>query len=232
MSPLPPPSKNVKTIYIIRWLKFSKPVYHVGELIRHENSLIPGPAEIYQSLSMILQVFRRKYQIQQLNLVTMGMTNEEFHMVDQFRIANNKQVLSLHNIPRPLGKRDDGSLHRVFMVDQQIAVLKEIRTVLIGEHFEIVGVATNGDRTYDFFSERPLACNILFCGQDLGDCNAYQLIKELKKLNPTLSTIVIAEDRHKIDVALAATLQVNFHLVKPIQKEEMLEKLRLMLSEQ
>lgn len=221
--------RYAKTVYLIRWLRASKPIYYLGEVIQSGEKMIPGPAQQFQSLNFVLQVLKRKYDQYELRIMTMGFTEEELHTVDQFRIANHN-VVGVQNIPKPLGKKGDGSLYRVFMVDSNLEVLRELRKILLPQHFEIVGIARNGSQAYDIFQSRHRVIDILFVGAWLGDCTGYQLVEECKKVDPDLITAVLIDDKQQIDYPAATRLVVNFHLMKPIQEEEVLEKIKAVFS--
>jgi len=159
----------------------------------------------------------------------MGFTKEEVGIIEQFRIGNS-QIQSVRHIPRPLGKKSDGTLYRVFMVDIDLEVLKGLRQMLLPQHFEILGIGRSGSQAYDFFMTHGLAVDLVITDLYLPDCTGYQLIEEMKKINPRVLSVVMVPSKKDIQFVLAERLMINFHITKPVAKVDLFSRLKELLS--
>ena len=222
-------SSRTKTLYILRWIKFSKPVYHFGELVIVDGKFIPGPAIVYHSLNLLIQTIKNRHQKFKINIITMGLTKDERNVIDRFKIGN-PQISGIKHIQKPLGKKSDGSLFRVFLVDNDFSTLKDVKEIIVPQHFELVSIARTGLQAYEFYSKQYKNIDILFVGLQLNDCTGYQLIEEFKKFNRDLITIVMVYSEKDIDAIISNRLHINFHIKKPVVKSELLDKIKRMLS--
>ncbi|MBN8218665.1 MAG: hypothetical protein J0L75_18640 [Spirochaetes bacterium] len=140
-----------RLFYIIRWMKYQNPSFQFAEMIPTQGGrYVPKPPMVYSSLSIIFMTLKRNYSGDAAVILTLGLTEEEKREVTRL-MAGMSRVELLRHLPRPIGKKADGTPYRVFMVDADFENLKAIKQEIAREHFEILGLARNADAALDFF---------------------------------------------------------------------------------
>lgn len=158
-----------RLFYIIRWMKYQNPSFQFGEMLPTQGGrFLPKPPVVYSSLSIIFLTLKRSFGGENISLLTLGLTEEEKREVSRLMAAQNRVEL-LRHMPRPIGKKPDGTPHRVFLVDSEMENLKAIKQEITREHFEILGLARNADAALTFFLSNRNQIDVVILNMGLLD---------------------------------------------------------------
>jgi two-component system, chemotaxis family, chemotaxis protein CheY len=215
-----------KIIYIIRWMKAEKPLYHFGEFLQtSEGRFLPSPAQIFSSLNILFLLLKNKYSGYKLLLVAMGFDPEEIDQTDKF-ISLNPFVVSKKYMPKPAGKKLDGTPCRVFLVDESMDDMKKLKQIMLDEHFEIMSMARNPDSAIRFFKSNFSHIDVVLTEVYLKNSNMLDVIRDMKLLKNAIKIVVISATNSKPDVQRLLEMKVDGYFIKPVDREKLVNQLR------
>lgn len=218
-----------KIIYLIRWIKNEKPIYQLGEIVPvGNNRYMPAPPEIFSNFNITLQAIKNKFSLYEVSLLTMGFEKIAEKLIDDF-VSKNLFIVTCKHLSRPIGKKSDGTPYRVFMVDSDFNSLKNIRKIIVKEHFEIMGVARNADDALKFFEKYYRYIDILIIEIILGSDDGYEVITQMRKLKNDLKVIIVTKSSSQLDVQKAIDLKINGYIIKPVEKEKLINNIKKIL---
>lgn len=222
---------NRKILYLIKWVKSEKPFYQLGEMVAagQGNRYIPAPPELYYNLNSVFRYIKNKLFSYDLIMFTMGLDNIELESMDDF-IGHNSFIKDCKHLSKPIGKKEDGSPYKVFMVDSDFENLKSIKKIIIGEHFEIMGVARDSEKALQFFEKNYYHIDIVIMEIILPSQNGYDVIQQMKRLKNSLKIIIVTKSNNLLDVQKAVDLKIHGYIVKPVDKQKLIANIKKVLN--
>lgn len=134
------------------------------------------------------------------------------------------------NDRQPDGKKDDGSSYRVLVVDDSMFIAKQITQYLTSEGFDIVGTAADGAEAIEKYKE--LAPNIDLVTMDITmpKVDGIGALEQILKFDKDARIVMISALGKQDLVKKALLLGAKNYIVKPLDREKVLERIRMSLK--
>ena len=139
---------------------------------------------------------------------------------DEFDSCSNDEI-ELKDIPK-----GDGS--EILFVDDE-PMLSFQMSEFLGMHNYKVTVANDGKEAFELFKEKPDRFSMLITDQTMPRMTGLELIKNIRKINPELPTIMCSGYSSKIDANIATEMNIVF-FQKPVKFNTLLMKVYNMLN--
>lgn len=139
---------------------------------------------------------------------------------DEFDSCSNDEI-ELKDIPK-----GDGS--EILVVDDE-PMLSFQMSEFLGMHNYKVTVANDGKEAFELFKEKPDRFSMLITDQTMPRMTGLELIKNIRKINPELPTIMCSGYSSKIDANIATEMNIVF-FQKPVKFNTLLMKVYNMLN--
>jgi len=118
---------------------------------------------------------------------------------------------------------------RVLIVDDEITVLKFVKTILLRAQYEAV-TCSSAEEALKLLNQGPFDC--LITDALMPVTSGYELVKEVRK-SPhfgELPVLMLTRKRHRQDVKMAVDAGVTDYVLKPIDEHLLLDKVELCLT--
>lgn len=222
------PAKRL--FYIIRWMKYQNPSYQFAEMIPTQGGrYVPKPPMVYSSLSIIFLTLKRNYSGDAAALLTLGLTEEEKREVTRL-MSGMARVELLRHLPRPIGKKPDGTPYRVFMVDADFDTLKAIKQEITREHFEILGLARNADAALDFFLSNRMHIDVVILSLGLPENGSHFVMDKMLSAKVGVRIFGLAPKGTPVAAERLALLAGREIIPVPLDREALIRVLSRALS--
>ncbi len=211
---------------MIKWVKGDKPYYQFSEFIQTgEGRVIPAPPTTYFNLNVLFQLLQNQYSVYINTLLTMNFDEEERNAIDKF-ISTHSFIIKHKHLSKPAGKKTDGSPFRVFLIDDNMQDIKQVRQILMDEHFEIVGFAKTQESADRFLETKIKHVDLVICEIYLADGSTFDIIPMLKSQKNNILVLIVSKSSNKIDVQKSISLKADGYVIKPVEKESFIRQLR------
>ena len=120
---------------------------------------------------------------------------------------------------------------RIVAVDDSNVVLKTLGSVLDKEEYELHAFST-GARALEFLVQKEKKPDLIILDIEMPIMNGYDILKRIKKMTHLefVPVIFLTSNAEKKQVMKAATGGVKDYVVKPIDKDILMRKLRSLLG--
>ena len=121
---------------------------------------------------------------------------------------------------------------RIVAVDDSNVVLKTLKNVLDKDEYELHAFSS-GTRALEYLEQKEKIPDLIILDIEMPIMNGYDVLARIKKV-PHLRrvpVIFLTSNNHKTEVMKAVTDGVKDYVVKPIDKEILMKKLRSLLGD-
>ncbi len=112
---------------------------------------------------------------------------------------------------------------RILVVDDEINIVKLIKTILEKEGYEVV-TALDGERALDIYYDGHV--DMIICDEMMPRVNGNEMIREIRSENKNIPIIMVTAKGSIEDKALSFDLGVDDYLVKPIDTQELIIRVK------
>ena len=114
-------------------------------------------------------------------------------------------------------------------VDDSVTMRKVLEITFAGPDFRIVTANSPDAALQKLKTDKP---DLIITDGTLEPKNGYDLCKEIKQLLPTTPVLLLSSKQHPFDAAKGAASQVDDHMDKPFDTQQMIDKVKKLLSGQ
>jgi DNA-binding response OmpR family regulator len=114
-------------------------------------------------------------------------------------------------------------------VDDSVTMRKVLEITFAGPDFRIVTANSPDAALQKLKTDKP---DLIITDGTLEPKNGYDLCKEIKRLLPTTPVLLLSSKQHPFDAAKGAASQVDDHMDKPFDTQQMIDKVKKLLSGQ
>lgn len=204
--------------YIIKWTVRDKPIYQFGRVLIQNGKSIPKHPENFTSLNFIFINLKRHHRSAAIYLHCMGLDPSE--KAEIYKIQ--KLLTSLKEIKfvrRPYGKKASGEPIKTFLVDSEFAHLKAIRSCIIREYFEIVGLAGSAQEALNFLKTHLKKIDLIIANESISDGSIEQLLLNVQSLRPQLNIILTGKNSTP-STKIPAKVPILFYVPNPMNYQQ------------
>ena len=126
-----------------------------------------------------------------------------------------------------------GGVKRIVAVDDSNVVLKMLQNVLNKEEYDMHPFST-GKRALQYLMQKDHIPDLIILDIDMPEMNGYEVLERIKKMDhlENVPVIFLTANSEKKQVIKAVTGGVKDYVVKPIDKEILMKKLRSLFNNQ
>ena len=114
-------------------------------------------------------------------------------------------------------------------VDDSVTMRKVLEITFAGPDFRIVTANSPDAALQKLKTDKP---DLIITDGTLEPKNGYELCKEIKRLFPTTPVLLLSSKQHPFDAAKGTASQVDDHMDKPFDTQQMIDKVKKLLSGQ
>ena len=114
-------------------------------------------------------------------------------------------------------------------VDDSLTMRKVLEITFASPEFNIVTANSPDAALLKIKAEKP---DLIITDGTLEPKNGYELCKEIKRLFPTTPVLLLSSKQNPFDVAKGTASQVDDHMDKPFDTQQMIDKVKKLLSGQ
>lgn len=114
-------------------------------------------------------------------------------------------------------------------VDDSLTMRKVLEITFASPDFNIVTANSPDAALQKLKTDKP---DLIITDGTLEPKNGYELCKEIKRLFPTTPVLLLSSKQNPFDVAKGAASQVDDHMDKPFDTQQMIDKVKKLLSSQ
>ena len=130
------------------------------------------------------------------------------------------------NERQPDGKRDDGSAYRVLVVDDSMFIAKQITQYLTSEGFNIVGTAGDGAEAIEKYKELFPKIDLVTMDITMPNVDGISALEQILEFDSNACVVMISALGKQDLVKKALLLGAKNYIVKPLDREKVLERIR------
>ena len=124
-----------------------------------------------------------------------------------------------------------GSIKRIVAVDDSNVVLKTLKNMLDKDEYEVHAFST-GTRALEYLVQKDKVPDLIILDIEMPEMNGYVVLERIKKMLhlKTVPVIFLTSNGEKKQVIKAVSGGVKDYVVKPVDKEILLEKIQAVLK--
>ncbi|AEF25654.1 response regulator [Streptococcus parauberis] len=118
-------------------------------------------------------------------------------------------------------------MYHVLLVDDEYMILQGLKMLIDWEHlgFQVVATAKSANQALRLLDQEHI--DVLISDVNMPEMSGLDLIEKAKEINPQIQTMIISGYQEFDYVKKAMELEAKAYLLKPIDKHELEEKMRL-----
>ena len=126
------------------------------------------------------------------------------------------------------GLKPDGIPYRVLVVDDSIIMRKILRKVLGDEQYEICGEAEDGGGVLELY--KSLRPDLMILDIFMDQVDGITVLKEIMAFDNNAKVLMLSGAEEKKSIIKAVSLGARGYVVKPPDREILMEKIRKILK--
>jgi CheY-like chemotaxis protein len=112
-------------------------------------------------------------------------------------------------------------------VDDSVTMRKVLEITFAGQDFRVVTANSSDAALQKLKSDKP---DLVIADGTLEPKNGYDLCKEIKRLSPSTAVIFLSSKQNPFDATRGAGAQVDDHMDKPFDTQQMIDKVKKLLA--
>ena len=130
----------------------------------------------------------------------------------------------------PYGIGPEGTPYKVLVVDDSIFIAKQISQYLTSEGFEIVGTAANGSEAVEKYKELSPNIDLVTMDITMPIVDGISALEQILNFDKGARVIMVSALGKQDLVKKALLLGAKNYIVKPLDREKVLERIRMALK--
>ena len=134
------------------------------------------------------------------------------------------------NDRRPDGQKEDGSAYRVLVVDDSMFITKQITQYLTSEGFQILGTAVDGEEAVEKYKELAPNVDLVTMDITMPKLDGVGALEKILEFDGNARVVMISALGKQDLVKKALLMGAKNYIVKPLDREKVLERIRMSLK--
>lgn len=130
----------------------------------------------------------------------------------------------------PLGLTSSGQQINVLCVDDSQFILKQLSQILGSRQFNVIDTALNGAEALRKYKELKDQVHIITLDITMPEMDGLTTLKKLTEINPDINVIMVTALGTADTVKTAIKLGAKGYIVKPLDREKVLERIGKIFS--
>lgn len=142
----------------------------------------------------------------------------------------SNRVIEEHiNQKRPDGLKPDGTPYNILVVDDSMFIIKQLMQILGSEAYNVIDTATDGEEGIRKYKELYPKVDLVTLDITMPKKDGLQVLKELIEFDKDAKIIMISAIGKQGYVKEALLLGAKNYIVKPLNREKVLERVKKVL---
>ncbi|MGL5253469.1 MAG: response regulator [Brevinema sp.] len=130
----------------------------------------------------------------------------------------------------PTGQTKNGQSLGVLCVDDSQFILKQMHQILVSRNFVIVDSALNGVEALMKYKERQSEIHLITLDITMPEMDGLTTLKKLREINPDVNVVMVTALGTADTVKEAIKLGAKGYIVKPLNRDKVLERIGKIFS--
>lgn len=130
----------------------------------------------------------------------------------------------------PDGVKPDGSRYKVMVVDDSVFVTKQLQQILVSEAYEVVATAENGEVALEKYKSLYPEIDLVTMDITMPKMDGIEALRRLVEFDKNAKIIMISAIGKQDLVKEALILGAKNYIVKPLNRNKVLERIKLVLK--
>ncbi len=130
----------------------------------------------------------------------------------------------------PTGKKSNGEKYKVLIIDDSQFIVKQISQIFMSRDFEIAGTANNGKEGVEMFKAKKSGIDFITLDITMPEMDGLEALKLIREADPNVVVIMITALGTAEAVKEAIKLGAKGYIVKPLDREKVLERVGQILK--
>ena len=133
------------------------------------------------------------------------------------------------NKKQPEGLKPDGTPYNILIIDDSMFIVKQISQILASESYNIIDTATDGEEGVRKYKELYPKVDLVTLDITMPKKDGLQVLKEIIDFDKEAKVIIISAIGKQDFVKEALLLGAKNYIVKPLNREKVLERVKKVL---
>lgn len=130
----------------------------------------------------------------------------------------------------PEGLKTDGTPYKVMVVDDSMFVTKQLTQILTSESYEIVDTASDGEQAVEKYKQYYPDIDIVTMDITMPKMDGIEALQKIVEFDANARIVMISAIGKQDLVKQALLIGAKNYVVKPLNRQRVLERLKLVLS--
>jgi two-component system chemotaxis response regulator CheY len=130
----------------------------------------------------------------------------------------------------PTGRKVEGGNVKVLIIDDSQFIIKHLSQIFMSRDFEIIGTADNGKTGVELFKELHDKTDIVTLDITMPEMDGLEALKLIKTIDQNVAVIMVTAIGTAEAVKEAIKLGAKGYIVKPLDREKVIERIGQILK--
>jgi two-component system chemotaxis response regulator CheY len=130
----------------------------------------------------------------------------------------------------PIGKKSTGGNYKVLIIDDSQFIIKQMSQIFMSRDFEILGTATNGKEALELYKTHYPNVDFITLDITMPEMDGLQTLQKIRESDPNATVIMVTALGTADAVKEAIKLGAKGYIVKPLDREKVLEHIGQILK--
>ena len=130
----------------------------------------------------------------------------------------------------PTGKKPSGGLAKVIIIDDSQFIIKHLSQIFMSRDFEVAGTAENGKAGVELYKKLHPEVDLVTLDITMPEMDGLETLKQIKAFDPNATIIMVTAIGTAESVKEAIKLGAKGYIVKPLDREKVIERIGQILK--
>ncbi len=130
----------------------------------------------------------------------------------------------------PTGRKVNGGNVKVLVIDDSQFIIKHLSQIFMSRDFEVIGTADNGKSGVELFKQHHAQTDLVTLDITMPELDGLEALKQIKAIDANAVVIMVTAIGTAEAVKEAIKLGAKGYIVKPLDREKVIERIGQILK--